>query len=420
MNPFRSVFPIVVVASAMFFLVSCKPFVRMSSVNLANNYREDFNAYSKSIFIHSQNDSLLIFNIIANPGTLLYARKDVSQPYQAKLQVTLLAFPSFNADIPTDSASHIIIINADDSLECCQPETMGIKHPGTEFPVFHIQLTDVNRNAKQEFLFEPMKISPYNAHHFVPVSGFHDFASGWYCLANDTLEFTCDAAIDKGVEVLFYRHPFAIPAPPFEFENAKPLSISAIDTFHVDADPSGHFRFVTKETGLYFFSFDPTLQEGLGMICSENGFPEITNHQAMLGPLRYITTQKEYDKLIQAPEKGKAIDEFWLKTGGREEHARHLIRQYYSRVALANRLFSCHTEGWKTDRGMIYIVFGPPSIVYRSSTNESWIYGEENNFFSVTFVFDKMLNRYSNNDYFLQRNPVFKDNWYRAVDIWRQ
>ncbi|MPN51542.1 hypothetical protein SDC9_199190 [bioreactor metagenome] len=86
----------------------------------------------------------------------------------------------------------------------------------------------------------------------------------------------------------------------------------------------------------------------------------------------------------------------------------------------ANRLFTSYTEGWQTDRGMIYIVFGPPNIVYRSDDTESWIYGEENNFFSITFTFNKVKNIFCDNDYILQRAPVYKDNWFRAVDIWRQ
>jgi hypothetical protein len=45
---------------------------------------------------------------------------------------------------------------------------------------------------------------------------------------------------------------------------------------------------------------------------------------------------------------------------GDSDRARRIAALYYRRTAAANRLFSNYKAGWKTPRGMIYILFGPP------------------------------------------------------------
>ena len=41
------------------------------------------------------------------------------------------------------------------------------------------------------------------------------------------------------------------------------------------------------------------------------------------------------------------------------------MQEYYSRVERANILFGTFRNGWETDRGEVYIRFGPPSEVER-------------------------------------------------------
>jgi hypothetical protein len=76
-------------------------------------------------------------------------------------------------------------------------------------------------------------------------------------------------------------------------------------------------------------------------------------------------------------------------------------------------------EGWKTDRGMIYLIFGAPQDVYKTAVSETWIYGIQGTPNSVTFNFKKMDNKFSENDFFLTRSAYYKDPWYIAVGAWR-
>jgi len=152
----------------------------------------------------------------------------------------------------------------------------------------------------------------------------------------------------------------------------------------------------------------------------QDDYPYITELEQMVEPIRYISTTAEYKRIKNSLNLKKEIDQFWLKIGKDESTAKALIKEYYSRVELANMHFSSYREGWKTDRGIIFIVYGQPSTIYKDLNSESWIYGEENNILSVKFNFRKIRSEESDNIFMLQRSEDYKSNWYRAVDDWRQ
>ncbi len=81
-----------------------------------------------------------------------------------------------------------------------------------------------------------------------------------------------------------------------------------------------------------------------------------------LSKTRYIITSQEKKEFLKLPpEKRKDfIEEFWARrpAGFKEE--------YYKRIEEANRLFrGGGLPGWLQDRGMVYIIYGPPTQVER-------------------------------------------------------
>ena len=85
----------------------------------------------------------------------------------------------------------------------------------------------------------------------------------------------------------------------------------------------------------------------------------------------------------------------------------------------ANRHFTGSTEGWKSDRGLVHIIFGTPNNIQLGEYGETWVYGEDANMMSLSFTFTKRNGPYSDNDLALDRDPVFKGAWYRNVESWR-
>jgi GWxTD domain-containing protein len=100
--------------------------------------------------------------------------------------------------------------------------------------------------------------------------------------------------------------------------------------------------------------------------------------------LRYIAKDTELDSLVEATtlnEKQKKFMEFWKKKDPTPDTPKNeLMEEYYRRVAFTNKRFTRYRPGWKTDMGMIYIIFGPPNTVDRhpfemdSKPYEIWTY----------------------------------------------
>lgn len=108
--------------------------------------------------------------------------------------------------------------------------------------------------------------------------------------------------------------------------------------------------------------------------------------------LQYLTEKETIEDMRKAPpgKKREMWRDFWKKkdpTPTTEQN--EMMEEYFARVEYANKNFSHYMDGWKTDRGMVYIIFGPPSNIERhpfdsnSKPYEVWSYYE----LSREFVF---------------------------------
>lgn len=84
----------------------------------------------------------------------------------------------------------------------------------------------------------------------------------------------------------------------------------------------------------------------------------------------YIITPEERSVFLSLPdeeERGRFIENFWRKRDPNPQTPENEFKlEYYKRIALANKLFGqSGTEGWRTDRGRIYILLGPPHEIQR-------------------------------------------------------
>ena len=81
----------------------------------------------------------------------------------------------------------------------------------------------------------------------------------------------------------------------------------------------------------------------------------------------YIITDEEkaaFKRLSTDDERQQFIEQFWLRrdpTPDTEEN--EYKEEHYRRIAYANEHYASGIPGWKTDRGRIYIVFGPPDEI---------------------------------------------------------
>ena len=103
-----------------------------------------------------------------------------------------------------------------------------------------------------------------------------------------------------------------------------------------------------------------------------------------LDALRYITTESELDSLRRGnlEERRAHLEGFWRGKGGKQETAfNEVMTEYYRRADHATRSFGTlrQPDGFRSDRGKIYVLYGPPSSTDRmldpvSGFQEVWTY----------------------------------------------
>jgi GWxTD domain-containing protein len=179
--------------------------------------------------------------------------------------------------------------------------------------------------------------------------------------------------------------------------------------------------FKIDEPGLYFAVEDTTSMDGgSGFYVVDTRYPRMTMPKELTEPIVYISTNKEIEEIEDAADNKDALDLFFLKvTDGNQSLSKEIIKTYYRRVTASNELFTSYKEGWKTDKGMVYIVLGPPSKVQRFRDREVWLYSQSGNFSEIIFTFYRTNNQFTDNYYELVRYPDYKQYWYPYVEAWR-
>ncbi len=184
----------------------------------------------------------------------------------------------------------------------------------------------------------------------------------------------------------------------------------------------GNYRL---ETSLSDDNLDEELYRARDFSIKSHSYPSLSTPKELAAPLYYIMHEDEYEKLmaLDSPDSIKrAIDQFWLSNINNSAKAKSVISLYYERVEQANKKFSNFKEGWKTDRGMIYILFGKPWYEDRFADRLEWYYSynrqdpEKSFFFKRTKVNNKFFPFYN---YILQRHRNYYNVYYNQKERWR-
>jgi GWxTD domain-containing protein len=133
------------------------------------------------------------------------------------------------------------------------------------------------------------------------------------------------------------------------------------------------------------------LQASVSRVCTirlKNMPLMISDIDKAIEELVYIAKGNEIDYIKDAAttdDKQKRFIEFWEKHNPTpKEPNNELMEEYYARVDYANKNFGGYMDGWKTDRGMVLIQFGPPQNIERhpfdadNKPYEIWFYYGQN------------------------------------------
>ena len=197
----------------------------------------------------------------------------------------------------------------------------------------------------------------------------------------DSVQFTCKFVNSK-------REIAAQRAKSELLTDTRTQMIWLIDTLSIDP---GKYILLVEASGKSKVDSSKLCYASVSRICMVRvkDMPLIiADLNKAIDQLQYIARGSEISYIKEAPtpdEKQKRFLEFWTKRNpDLKAPNNELMEEYYSRVEYANRNYTGFMEGWRTDRGMVLIRFGPPQNIERhpfDSNNkpyEIWFYYNQN------------------------------------------
>ena len=191
------------------------------------------------------------------------------------------------------------------------------------------------------------------------------------------------------------------------------------------------YKFANQERGNYRFEVTATRGEkenevykGRAFGIKSRNFPAIETPREMARPLAYLMNEDKHKDLMSISDSDslkREIDRFWLKNIGNASKARKVIELYYDRVVQANKQFSNFKEGWKTDFGMIYVLFGPPWYTDDGLKEITWFYSYNRSNPEYRYHFDqpKLKNEFFPfYHYILERYNAYYTVEYMQQELW--
>lgn len=115
--------------------------------------------------------------------------------------------------------------------------------------------------------------------------------------------------------------------------------------------------------------------------------------------VKWIITPEELDtfkRLSNNEERDNFIEQFWLRRDPTPDTVENEYKEeHYRRIAYANEHFASGVAGWRTDRGQIYIKFGPPTSIDSHPSGGSYNRPiEEGGGTTTTYPFETWRYRY--------------------------
>lgn len=380
-----------------------------------------------NVINESENSSVLSVKFFATD--LFFSEANPQGIPTAMLMVTVKLFNTSQGKTLSDTAVYNISI----VKETGKPEYVyGIPlkvEKGMEY-VAEIKILDRLRLAVVQAFVPFNTLSSFNKYNFKAQGHFEkNQLFNPVVRVNEYVNLVYSGGKADSLFITYYRPFLEFPDPPsmlipqktLDYEPERIVAVAYSDTMPM----------MFPRQGIYLCSVDRKIREGFTFMNFGVTFPAMNSPEAMIEPLVYIASQDEVAALRSAVKPKAALDEFWINCGGNIDKSRELIRIYFTRVLYSNYYFTSYKEGWRSERGMIYIIYGPPDKVYKTSEGESWGYRkpviksswggrysvEEDYLF---FNFKKREDQFSDNVYYLSRSETLVTYWDKAVASWRK
>ena len=400
---------------------SCKTVTRLSHRNFDYLYDETrfFLEPDYHLFHHSTDSSTLYFRISSN--ALKYTRESEEEPYKAKYKIRYERFNSYRDNVVADSLTVFFSDTDRYNTGLALTDSIILPLPAGNNYLLKVEMTDMLGSSQSISLIESNK-SEYNIQFFkVFRQNAYDEKTLLYSPfleggGNYILQYW--SLVSKKAHVEVYYKPQPVAMPPFADRSQSIYEVKPDSVFQLDINNGVANLFIDCK-GIYRVKVDDSDDSGALLYCFYEGFPNVEGDKRLY-PLRYITSGEEFQTLTAHPDPTDAVDIFWTAMAGTHLRGNVTIERYYDNVQKANKYFTTWKEGWKTDRGMIYTVFGPPGHVSIDANYERWTYDGSWQIPQTEFRFRRVNAPLGTICFELERRPEYRNTWFYLIDNLRR
>ncbi|MBR4324080.1 MAG: GWxTD domain-containing protein [Bacteroidales bacterium] len=380
-----------------------------------------YNPYSTTIhpkvFAKKHNLEDIDLYVIINDGELLFSKANAQKSNTAVIKIFYKVMESYENTELIDSCTRTINFAKEASSKTY---AIKLKLKPQELKKFVIQttVTDLLRGKMSIHFTEIDKTDPFSEDNYMvtKLDNMQPLAEH-YIKKGDAVrvDYLCNSIWPTMITGNKPHEP-TIPLLPYMSDPA----VEDTTIFYNTMKENASYTLRGRDAQIYASTADTNYNRNFVLPCFDGDFPNIDTPDEMMLPLAYLATPEEYANLRQAKAKKLAVDDFWYSCTRDIRRAKELIKVFYSRAIISNLLFTDYRKGMLTDRGMVYIVLGPPKILAITSTSEVWTYKDTKSGQKIRFVFRRTSTRLSDEKYVLRRGTEFKNVCDKAVSSWRK
>jgi GWxTD domain-containing protein len=380
----------------------------------------EFSLNAEYMFYHIS-DNMTSMYIRLFPGELLFNQANEQAEYRALVSITSVIYELDNKGAiiaQLDSVRFEVRLDRDDEQRTAYFTTKVLNLPAGKQYLLRLESRDQQRGTlglKYMYVDKSSELSAQNFSVVSATTGYPRFQN--YISPGEVFRINYRLPGHDTIYLDYIKTRDDLPRPPITTDSPSAFPYE-VDTTIALAYSEGTV-YTLPDRGTYHFRIDSLSREGFTLHHFGEGFPRVETETALMEPLFYISTLTEYGRMRNQENRKRAVDEFWLQRTSSMERSRELIRVYYNRVLYSNLYFTTEREGWKSDRGMIFILLGPPDRMRDSGNEQRWYYISRRQGKVVEFVFERRPGVHSNHDLVWRKSGEALGYWAAAVSSWR-
>jgi len=381
----------------------------------ASAYEDEDELWDPAYKIYHISDDVTRFYFIIPPEDILYVRNASTYKFEASAEISYKVINSKKVQIETG------VVKIEREEDKIPTEALigyfDINIPKGDYYYAKVILDDKFRKKEFTEIITINKTNKTSKENFIVTDTTNRVMFLNYVNTDRKIKISSERNKSQRLFVTRFNLDNSYPTPIYIEKQVQNTKIKKDTIYSIAAD-----KFINlNKKGIYLISRDSASSIGLTLLNFYDGYPLIAQKENLAPPMRYITSDEEFNSLDLGEESSKLkTEQLWASMSNNLPTTEKQLVTYYRRVQYSNVYYTSYKEGWRTDRGLVYTIFGPPSNVYVNTKEERWSYGLSNSSLEFKFVFVKKRNPLSDNVYILIRDSNKKEIWQKAVEYWRK